>query len=98
MSGAPSRLVRVILDDADIDLEPASEAAASLTEREVGALAAAGSWYANYHARMITERADDESAYAVARRERYDDLISGLRKLGVRLPHPALDDEHSEAA
>lgn len=88
----------MIRDDADIDPEPASEAAASLTERETAALAAAGSWYANYHARMFAERADDESAYAIARRERYDDLISGLRKLGVRLPHPALDDEHSEAA
>lgn len=63
--------------------------AAALSEAEAEALARAGSWYANYHARMIAERADDESAYAVAKRERYDDLVSGLRKLGVRIPDSA---------
>lgn len=58
---------------------------ASLTDAEVAALASAASWYANYHARIIAERADDESAYAVAQRERYEDLAAGLRKLGVRV-------------
>jgi hypothetical protein len=88
----------MIPEGAETESEQACEAAASLTEREAAALAAAGSWYANYHARMIAERADDQSAYAVARRERYDELLSGLRKLGVRLPHAALDKQNSEAA
>jgi hypothetical protein len=58
---------------------------ASLTDTEVAALASAASWYANYHARIIAEQADDESAYAVAQRERYEDLVSGLQKLGARV-------------
>jgi hypothetical protein len=90
--------MRVIIDNAKAEADSVSDSVASLTEREAAALASAGSWYASYHARMIADRADDESAYAVARRERYDDLISALRKLGVRLPHPGIDGEHSEAA
>lgn len=62
-----------------------TETGPPLSEREFAALASAGSWYANYHARIIAEQADDESAYAVARRERYEDLVSALRKLGVRV-------------
>jgi hypothetical protein len=58
----------------------------SATERQ--AVAEAAAWYAKYHERMISERADDRSAAAVAQRERYLDLHSGLRKLGIRLRMP----------
>lgn len=59
-----------------------------LSEAELSAIKNAAAWYAKYHARMITERADDPSAYAMAQRERYQALLSGLRKLGVRLRDP----------
>lgn len=77
--------------------EPSSSDVAALTERELSALAAAGAWYANYHADPVRKLAGDESAYAMARRERYDDLISGLRKLGVRMPDTADDGGHQTA-
>jgi hypothetical protein len=57
-----------------------------LTSEEVSALASAATWYANYHARIIAEKADDPSAQARAELERYETLLSGLRKLGIRLP------------
>lgn len=56
----------------------------TLSERELRALTQAASWYANYHAHMIAESADDPSAAAVARREWYIDLHEALWKLGVR--------------
>lgn len=59
-----------------------------LSEREIAALVDASSWYAKYHERMIAELADDRSAMAVARRERFEHLHSGLRKLGVRMRRP----------
>lgn len=90
----PRPTVRLVLTGVSIDPVESDEVVpapgeAALSEAEADALARAGAWYANYHARMITERADDESAYAVAKRERYDDLVSGLRKLGVRIPGSA---------
>lgn len=69
-----------------------------LSERELAALASAGSWYANYHARIIAEQSDDESAYAVARRERYEELVSALRKLGVRVPPSTARPSEQQAA
>lgn len=60
-----------------------------LTAEEVRALTSAATWYAKYHESMIAEHADDRSAYAVARREEFGRLYTGLRKLGVRLRPPA---------
>jgi hypothetical protein len=71
----------------------------ALNGAELSALVSAGAWYAKYHAAIIAERADDQSAYAVAERERYQDLVEGLRKLGLRIPDPvALPVEAARAA
>lgn len=59
-----------------------------LSGQEVEALISAAAWYAKYHAGIIAERADDHSAYALAQRERYQELLGALRKLGVRLRDP----------
>lgn len=59
-----------------------------LTDDELAELRSAATWYAKFHARIIAERADDQSAMAVAQRDRYLGLISGLRKLGVRVVDP----------
>jgi hypothetical protein len=59
-----------------------------LSPDEVHALAAAAAWYAKRHESMISERADDVSASAIAERERYLMLHSALWKLGVRLRLP----------
>lgn len=70
-----------------------------LSGQELAALVSAGTWYAKYHAAIIAERADDQSAHAVAERERYQDLIEGLRKLGLRIPDPVvLPAETAQAA
>ena len=61
---------------------------AELNQDEVQALTAAAAWYAKRHESMISERADDPSASAVAERERYLTLHSALAKLGVRLRLP----------
>lgn len=60
-----------------------------LTDREREALLDSAVWYAKYHGHIITERADDRSAYAVAQRERYAALHNALWKLGVRIRRPA---------
>lgn len=62
---------------------------ALLSEEEHRALVGAATWYAKYHESMIAELADDPSAMAVAERERFGALYSGLAKLGVRLRRPA---------
>lgn len=64
------------------------QAAEALSAREIEALGSAAAWYANYHARIITEHADDRSAYALAQRERYLALLSGLEKLGLPVRNP----------
>ena len=61
---------------------------AGLTAAEFDALVDAAAWYAQYHSHMIAEEADDPSAMAVARRERFRELHGGLRKLGIRLRQP----------
>lgn len=63
----------------------------ALSISEIEALSEAGSWYASYHARIIRERADDNSSYAMAQRERYFALLSGLEKLGVSVRNPLAD-------
>lgn len=59
-----------------------------LSDDEREALISAAVWYAKRHAPMIAGLADDRSAMAVARRDRYQDLYSALAKLGVRLRRP----------
>ncbi len=59
-----------------------------LTDRELEAITSAAAGYAKYHAGTIAERARDRSPHAEAQRLRYASLLSGLEKLGVRLPDP----------
>jgi hypothetical protein len=61
-----------------------------LTEEEFVQIRSAATWYAKFHARIIAERLDDRSAMAVGQRERYEDLISGLRKVGARVFDPTV--------
>lgn len=76
-----------------------ADQALGLAPRELEAIRAAAIWYAKYHASIIAEEADDESAYAVVRREEYLDLITALGKLGVRIGVPErLADLESQAA
>jgi hypothetical protein len=65
----------------------------SLSERELEALSAAGTWYAKYHASVIADQAHDRGAKAVEDRREYLDLLAALGKLGVRVrvPDPLLD-------
>jgi hypothetical protein len=77
-----------------------------LSEEEFVQIRSAATWYAKFHARIIAERLDDRSAMAVGQRERYEALISGLRKLGARVFDPTVpvtsllpereDTEHSQ--
>jgi hypothetical protein len=59
-----------------------------LSETERDAVVAAAVWYAKHQAAMIASLADDRSAMATARRDRYQELYTGLAKLGVRLQRP----------
>jgi hypothetical protein len=59
-----------------------------LSEGERDALINAAVWYAKRHAPMIAGLADDRSALAMSRRERYQELYGALAKLGVRLRRP----------
>ncbi len=61
-----------------------------LTPAEMEALRGAGAWYAKYHSRLVAELADDPSAYAEIKREKYLTLVAALRKLGCDM---ALPDE-----
>lgn len=61
-----------------------------LSKEEFAQIRGAAAWYAKFHARMIAERLDDPSAMAVGQRERYKALISGLRKLDVRVHDPTV--------
>jgi hypothetical protein len=74
-----------VIDPAPLrDLEP----------RELDALCDAAVWYAKYRAADIAERSDDRSATAVVAREEYLDLITALRKLGVRIRVPDALSQH----
>lgn len=68
-----------------------------LTPREVDALRGAATWYVKYRSADVSERAGDRSAAAVVERDEYLDLISGLRKLGVRVRVPDSLVERLEA-
>ena len=70
---------------------------AHLSDRELAALTDAAAWYVNYHGRMIAEQADDPSAAAIARRDRFLALHAALAKLGVRARLPdALASRHPQ--
>jgi len=76
-----------------------SESSEDLTPQELEALRGAAVWYAKYHAADIAEHADDRSAAAIVEREEYLALVSGLRKLGVRVRVPdALMDRFAQVA
>ncbi len=79
---AAARIAQVSVDTAQV---PVLE---ELSKRELEAVIAAATWYAKYHERMIAELADDPSALAVSRRDRYQQLYNGLAKLDVRLRRP----------
>jgi hypothetical protein len=70
-----------------------------LTPEELKALRAAGAWYAKYHAVRIAELADDPSAYAEHKREKFFTLVTALRKLGFEMALPdALRADGGQAA
>jgi hypothetical protein len=76
-----------------------SESAVSLSPEELAALRSAGAWYAKYHASRVAELADDPSAYAEGRRERFLTLVDALRKLGFDMALPdALRQRERSAA
>jgi hypothetical protein len=70
-----------------------------LTADELEALRAAGAWYAKYHAVRVAELADDPSAYAEHKREKFLTLLTALRKLGfeMALPDELRQDERQAA-
>lgn len=61
----------------------------ALTTAELRALREAAAWYAKYHQRIIADVADDRSAAGTARRRHFDDLYTGLAKLGLKLSRPS---------
>jgi len=70
-----------------------------LAPEELEALRAAGAWYAKYHAVRIAELADDPSAYAEHKREKFLTLVTALRKLGFEMALPdALRADERQAA
>jgi hypothetical protein len=70
-----------------------------LAPEELEALRAAGAWYAKYHAVRIAELADDPSAYAEHKREKFLTLVTALRKLGFEMALPdALRTDERQAA
>jgi hypothetical protein len=75
-----------------------TERVTDLTEEELDALTAAGSWYASYVARDIAAEIGDRSAYAVEARESYLSLLRGLHKLGIVLTAPDALLEHNRRA
>jgi hypothetical protein len=71
----------------------------ALTPAEIDALRGAGAWYAKYHAVRVAELADDPSAYAEHKREKFLALVAALRKLGFEMAIPdALRSPEREAA
>ena len=75
-----------------------STCADDLTPAEVEALRGAGAWYAKYHAVRVAELADDPSAYAEHKREKFLTLVSALRKLGFDMAVPDVLRAHERSA
>lgn len=71
---------------------------ADLSEDELDALARASTWYANYFADRIAAEAAESHAYAVEARRSYLDLVSALRKLGIRYALPDALQPHERQA
>jgi hypothetical protein len=65
-----------------------ADAVDQLSSEELDALIGAATWYAKYHEPMIANLADDPSALAITRRERFQALYGALSKFGVRLRRP----------
>jgi hypothetical protein len=65
-----------------------TENLAALSEPEIAALVDGAAWYAKYHQRFADKLADDPSAVAMAKREHFRNLFSGLGKLGIRMRVP----------
>lgn len=59
-----------------------------LSQPEFDAVLEAAAWYAKYHHQIIAAQANDRSARAVARRDRFRSLHDALAKLGVPLRRP----------
>lgn len=60
----------------------------ALSEEELDALTRASTWYANYFAHELAAEAEETHSLAVAERKAYLDLVSALRKLGIRFAVP----------
>jgi hypothetical protein len=76
-----------------------TDRATDLTEDELDAMARASTWYANYFAEQIAGDAGESHAYAVEARRGYLDLVSALRKLGIRYAVPdALQPQERQPA
>jgi hypothetical protein len=76
-----------------------STSADDLTLAELEALRGAGAWYAKYRAVRVAELADDLSAYAQHKREKFVTLVAALRKLGFEMALPdALRSHERQAA
>jgi hypothetical protein len=71
-----------------VTIEPVSTSAEKLAPEEVRALAEAAAWYAKYHEQLVASSAGDQSAMAIARRERFETLHGALQKLGIRIRRP----------
>lgn len=69
-----------------------------LTPAELEALRGAAAWYAKYHAVRVAELADDPSAYAEHKREKFLTLVQGLRKLGFEMALPDTLRSHERQA
>lgn len=70
-----------------------------LTAAEIEALRGASAWYAKYHVVRVAELADDPSAYAEHKREKFLTLVGALRKLGFEMALPdALRRDEQQAA
>lgn len=71
----------------------------ALTPEELEALRGAGAWYAKYHASRVADLANDPSAYAEVKRDKYLTLVTALRKLGFEMAVPdGLRSDERQAA
>ena len=77
---------------------PFTDRAVELSEDELDALARASTWYANYFSDRIAGEAAETHAYAVEARRSYLDLVSALRKLGIRYAVPDALQVHERQA
>ena len=77
---------------------PFTDRVTDLSEDELDAMARASTWYANYFAEQIAADVGESHAYAVEARRAYLDLVSALRKLGIRYAVPDALQAHERQA